>query len=264
MTEPTRKKSPRAPSLSLGEAIERVTKIYKAEGRHPAPLEVTAKHLGYSSARHGAALQVFASLKYFGLVERPKDGQLAVTREFEIFIHTPDDREKAAILINWLKTPPVFSELLEKYKDRLPSDGNIKFDLITRGFLPSTAEACASVFRRSVQDAQYFDTTPIAAIDELDKDNLSNSKTDIDDQKKSTANSPEIARASSKLSLTNSAAPIGTLPDVDRIPIRLAGGRRAIIEIPTPFFSADKKRLKAHIDLLLTDDDEISNELENE
>jgi hypothetical protein len=43
---------------------------------------------------------------------------------------------------------------------------------------------------------------------------------------------------------------------IDRIPIRLAGGRRAWIEIPSPFFSADRERLKKHIDLLLTDDED--------
>ena len=43
----------------------------------------------------------------------------------------------------------------------------------------------------------------------------------------------------------------------DRIPVRLSGNRRAWLVIPEPFFEADKKRLKAQIDLLLTEDDEI-------
>ncbi|MNR68298.1 hypothetical protein D3C85_1927750 [compost metagenome] len=42
----------------------------------------------------------------------------------------------------------------------------------------------------------------------------------------------------------------------DRIPVRLSGGRRAWLVIPQVFFEADKKRLKAQIDLLLTEDDE--------
>ena len=42
----------------------------------------------------------------------------------------------------------------------------------------------------------------------------------------------------------------------DRIPVRLAGGRRAWLEIPTPFYAADKLRLKAQIDLLLTEEEE--------
>jgi hypothetical protein len=52
-----------------------------------------------------------------------------------------------------------------------------------------------------------------------------------------------------------------TSNDVDRIPVRLAGGRRAWIEIPMPFYEADKDRLKKQIDLLLTNDDEDDDSL---
>lgn len=44
--------------------------------------------------------------------------------------------------------------------------------------------------------------------------------------------------------------------ELDRIPVRLTGGRRAWLVIPTPFYSADKSRLKAQIDLLLTAEEE--------
>jgi hypothetical protein len=43
----------------------------------------------------------------------------------------------------------------------------------------------------------------------------------------------------------------------DRIPVRLAGGRRAWLLIPHEFREADKTRLKAQIDLLLTEDEEL-------
>jgi hypothetical protein len=47
------------------------------------------------------------------------------------------------------------------------------------------------------------------------------------------------------------------LPDdgTDKIPVRLSGGRRAWLIIPTPFFESDKARLKAQIDLLLSEDE---------
>lgn len=41
----------------------------------------------------------------------------------------------------------------------------------------------------------------------------------------------------------------------DRIPVRLQGGRRAWLWIPTVFYESDKQRLKAQIDLLLTEDE---------
>jgi hypothetical protein len=42
--------------------------------------------------------------------------------------------------------------------------------------------------------------------------------------------------------------------DTDKIPVRLSEGRKAWLVIPTPFYEADKLRLKAQIDLLLTED----------
>ena len=40
--------------------------------------------------------------------------------------------------------------------------------------------------------------------------------------------------------------------DSDCLPVRLTGGRRAWLVIPQQFFEADKARLRAQIDLLLT------------
>jgi hypothetical protein len=42
--------------------------------------------------------------------------------------------------------------------------------------------------------------------------------------------------------------------EVDRIPVRLSKGRKAWLIIPTPFYEADKARLKAQIDFLLTEE----------
>ena len=47
--------------------------------------------------------------------------------------------------------------------------------------------------------------------------------------------------------------------DRDRIPVRLDSKRRAWLEIPAPFYEKDKMRLKAQIDLLITDDDDFVN-----
>jgi len=45
-----------------------------------------------------------------------------------------------------------------------------------------------------------------------------------------------------------------SVDDTDKIPVRLSEGRKAWLVIPTPFYEADKLRLKAQIDLLLTED----------
>lgn len=68
----------------------------------------------------------------------------------------------------------------------------------------------------------------------------------------------ESAPASVARNVTSSAplVPKDVNDEGDQIPVRLPGGRRAWLIIPTPFFDADKARLKAQIDLLLTQDEE--------
>src|SRR5688572_15649009 len=126
MEDIPRKKSPRAPSLPLNEAIEGAIKVYEKEHRHAAPVEAVARHLGYKSANNGAALKTMASIRYFGLLDRPSDGQLAAAKDVETYQYAPEDMRRELVL-RWLKTPQIFSDLLEKFQDALPSDETLKF-----------------------------------------------------------------------------------------------------------------------------------------
>lgn len=235
----TRKRSPRAPSISLKDAIERAEKIYSAEGKNPAPVDVVAKHLGYSSSGNGAAATVFASLGYFGIVERPKDGYMVVTKDFESYKFTPEELLRKQIAVKWLKTPSVFSDLLDKYPGGLPSEATLKFDLITRGFTESTAGECLDAFLESVQFTDYYRAVEKLLLDETKT--LSVSAGDMVENAKGQV-TPKVD--------------IQALDGNDRIPVRLAGGRRAWLEIPQPFYDADKERVIAQIKLLLTDDEQ--------
>lgn len=245
-----RKKSPRAPTLPLNEAIDRVMKAYEKERLHPAPSDVVAQNIGYKGASNGAALSALASLRYYGLLERPRDGLLAVTKDVEAYKFAPDESLKRAFLLNFLRRPALFSDLLEKYATGLPSDANLKYDLIQRGFLPGSAAEVVSVFRRSVEFSGYFDgSEPDLAIKTVDS---------------SSAVHEPVAEVRADVAAREPMHELRAVqpPELpgegehDRIPVRLPGARRAWLVIPTPFFAADKQRLKAQIDLLLTQDEE--------
>jgi len=250
---PPRKKSPRAPSMPLDEAIDRVQKVYDRDRLHAAPTEVVAQHLGYKGASNGAALAVLASVRYFGLMERLREGFLAVTKDFEHFKFAPDESQRRSLLVGFLRKPPLYAELLDKYHDGLPSDVNLRFELIQRGFSPVSAEAALVAFRRSVDFADYFagdniaNTPAIVVADGADAEEVE---------------SQESKPLRSSVSTTSVIATEQLVPSfgadegMDKIPVRLPGGRRAWLVIPTPFFGADKVRLKAQIDLLLTQDEE--------
>lgn len=250
-----RKKSPRAPSVALGDAIERVLKIYKQENRHATPPDVLAQHLGYKGANNGSFVGTMATLGYYGLVERTKDGQYAVSKSVESYQYAPEESIRRKLLIDWLKTPAVFAGLLEKYGDRLPSDGNIKYDLIQRGFAPQAAEACVNVFRRSVEYVDYFDTS---AIETTPVEPVRAEVVEVSDvEQPPGANTDAASDRSRDQSSVPRPVPASNYDAVegDRIPVRLAGGRRAWIEVPSPFYQADKRRLISQIELLLADDE---------
>jgi hypothetical protein len=245
MSEVLRKKSPRAPSIPLDEAIERTLRVYEKEKRHPTPTEVVAQDIGYKSANNGAALAVLASLRYYGLLERPEDGKLSVSKDVENYQYSPDEKTKRVLLLKWLRTPQVFADLLDRYPGGLPSDANLRFDLINRGFSPPAAESVISVFRRSAG---------FANLDEAQEERTSTVESELPEVAPAPSDfAPSAAVASRTIASSISQS---NLPDdgTDKIPVRLSGGRRAWLIIPTPFYESDKARLKAQIDLLLCED----------
>jgi hypothetical protein len=250
-----RKKSPRAPSLPLNEALDRALKVYDQERLHPAPTDVVAQALGYKSANNGSALTVIASLRYFGLLERPKDGFLSVNKSVEAYKFAPDENVRKSLLHEFLKCPPLYQELLEKYSASLPSEANLKFELIQKGFLPQTSQPILSAFLQSVAFVGYYDqkiemnsesdTSKVDSVSESESKQKERQNTDYPKNQYNAISGPD----------RGSIAQIDT-SRIDQIPIRLPGGRKAWITIPSPFYVADKARLKAQIDLLLSDDEQ--------
>lgn len=259
-----RKRSPRAPLISLREAVERASKVYEKEGKHPASADIVAQHLGYKSAENGAAKQALAALGYYGLMVRPSEGMLAVSKSFEEYKFAPTDELRAKILQKWLLTPSTFAELREKFQDRLPSDASLKFELIQKGFNPATADECRAAF---VESLQYVNGLMQAAIPKLggaegevvntgNEGNEGNDSTAIE-AKGELAVSEVMGRYSEPSSRMAEQQPAMAADEGgDRIPVRLTNGRRAWLVIPSPFYAADKRRLISQIELLLADDEE--------
>jgi hypothetical protein len=245
MVDPIRKKSPRAPSIGLEEALERALHAYDKERLHPAPADVIAQDIGYKGANSGTALQALASLRYFGLLERPRDGILAVSKDVESYKFAPHEVHRRELLVRFLRSPPLFAELLNKYSTGLPSDANLKHELIIqKGFTPAAADIALRAFKQSVQFARFFDKVddpvPEDSDNEVARDEIAQ---------------PVVAeRATNPKGQEPSS--VEPAADLDRIPVRLPGNRRAWLLIPVPFYESDKARLKAQIDLLLTEENE--------
>lgn len=255
-TEEPRKKSPRAPSISLDDALERTLKIYEKERLHAAPADVVAQHMGYKNASSGVALSALASLRYYGLIERPREGSFSVSKQVEAYKYAPNDSLKRSLLVRFLSTPPLFAELLDRYQSGLPSDGSLRYELIQRGFLPGSAESVVGVFKKSVAFVQPFDYSQDADAEAQ----LTTEEEPAIERTPVSVDQPPLQHYAPRPSTPSVAAAeyVGPVDEggYDRIPIRLSGGRRAWLVIPAVFYEADKLRLKAQIDLQLTQEDE--------
>lgn len=246
-----RKKSPRAPSLALEVALERALRVYDVARLHSAPLDTVAQALGFANASTGSAITSLASLRYFGLLERTKDGYLAVTKEVESYKLAFLAEMQLSILQQFLKSPPLYHEILEKYSRGLPSSATLKYDLIQKGFLPQAVDTVLAAFLQSVSFARYFE--------DQSKDIQQDQSPALSENKQG----PEVEGAERKAEIRqNSDAKFSPIQagDMDQIPIRLSGGRKAWIAIPTPFYESDKARIKAQIDVLFADIDEQRSE----
>lgn len=163
-----RKRSPNYPAVGLPEAIERIRAIHDAEHQNPAAPEVMAQHLGYSGI-NGASLKLLSALSKYGLLEKAGDGELQVSdRAIDILFPEGDQRKLA---IEAAATSPVlFSNLREKWPNRLPSDENLRAHLIRRQFAQSAISDVIRTFRETfdlvARESGQYDTDSEKSHDE--------------------------------------------------------------------------------------------------
>lgn len=256
------KKSPRAPSFGLEESLANALKLYAEAQRSYVSSDVAAKILGYSGANNGSAARSLATMKSFGLLLSDNKGDVAIAPEVEEYRYAPNDSHRKDQLKRWLSTPKVYQELLTEYPDSLPSDQVVTYRLIKMGFLPNGAQECLRHFRAAVEFANYYDTFG-RANQELSEHAAKTSAQSRENSEKISETAPipppPLVRAESDSRILqqqrNFAAADTPSNSADRIPVRLSGGRRAWIEVPSPLFTADKQILKNQIDLIMADDE---------
>jgi len=154
-----RVRSPNYPALSLPEAVEKVHMVYRSQHTHGAPREVVVKGMGYAGLNGASATAVSALMKY-GLLDRSGD-ELKVSSRAMCIIAPHSQEEKAEALRDAAFSPPLFSELAEKFPDRMPSDEVLKNYLIRKGFatgaLPSVISAYKETSEMVERDAAPYD-----------------------------------------------------------------------------------------------------------
>lgn len=229
-------RSPSYPGLDLQAALEKARQLYQHEKQHPAAVETILEHWGYA-ARSGAGLVAVAALKKFGLLEdqgRGDDRKAKLTERALDIIH--DDREgsqerREAIRAAALE-PKIHRELFESYKGKLPSDKNLRFNLLReRGFTESGADEFIRELRATFGFAGLSESDSLSEPQE-DKNPLGDS---------------EAAMSAAETPVTGARETGETVKDFT-FTITLYGGRLATVKAPVPMTKRNLERLKRMIE----------------
>jgi hypothetical protein len=148
----TKDRSPNFPFISLERALERAGQLYEKEKRSATPFKVAAEHWRYSPTSSGA-LQTAAALKQYGLLVDEGSGKDRRVKLTEMALRILLDKREDSTEREHLKrqaalTPPIATEINQKYPEELPSDGTLHhFLVLDRGFNPDNAKNVVKVLK---------------------------------------------------------------------------------------------------------------------
>lgn len=184
----TQKKATRGvsyPFIGLEEAVEKARMFHKEERKSAAPVASAMRHFGYAESS-GVGRQTVSALLQFGLLEdegRKEDRQVKLTdNALTIVLDLPDSPARVSALQQCVRTPKLYTAILSKWPDDLPSDHTLGFYLQKEfDFNPKTLHDFISDFRSSLAYAKLGSGT------KLETPKSGDEKTDADTQQ-----SPEI------------------------------------------------------------------------
>jgi len=142
-------RSPNCPQIPFSTAIEKGRRVYEKEHTHPAVKLVVAQDLGYKGLS-GPSLAMLGALRQYGILEGTGDA-LKVSKDALAYYEMDDGPEREAAVNRMVFAPSLFSELRELYPDQLPSDGNLRHALITKGFSSDAAEDVIKVYKENLK-----------------------------------------------------------------------------------------------------------------
>lgn len=145
-------RSPNYPAIDLESALNALKAAYEADGRSKMARSVLAHHLGYTSL-NGRALAKIGAIRAYGFIEGRED-ELRISQDAIICIEAPDGSpELAEAILRCANNPPIFKEITSEYPG-LPSEQNLRFFLIKKGFSPDAAAKAAKNYLSTMRFAE--------------------------------------------------------------------------------------------------------------
>ena len=165
-----RVRSPNFPAIDLQEAIKRAKEFYNQEDRHPANIEVASRHWGYKNFNSGGAM-VIAALISFDLMESEGVGsnrriKLSPLGLRIVLDSRPISEERTEGLQKAALTPKIHQELWKLWGKSLPSQENMQFHLLTRGFNKGTVDKFIEGYKNTLAFASLLEDGIISPVNE--------------------------------------------------------------------------------------------------
>jgi hypothetical protein len=142
-----RLRSPNYPALSLPEAINRATALYRSQHTHAAPREVMARGMGYSTL-NGASASAISALHKYGLLERAGD-EMKVSDRMMRILHPQSADERGSAIREAARSVQLFEELDERFPGRMPNDDLLRNYLVRKGFAPAAVSSVILAYRET-------------------------------------------------------------------------------------------------------------------
>ncbi len=142
-----RSRSPDYPSMSLGEAVERVRALHGQIGQNPTSREIVASGMGYRSIS-GASAAAISTLKKYGLLEG-RGEEIRVSGRAMAILHPHSDEERNEALLAAALEPGLFRELSEKFTTEPLNDELLKNYLLRNGFTLKAVSSVTSAYKET-------------------------------------------------------------------------------------------------------------------
>jgi hypothetical protein len=134
-----RTRSPNYPSISLGEAIDAIRKVYAKERRGKFPRLALAAHIGYTSI-NGRSLAKIGAIRAYGLIDGREDA-LTISGTALAILEAPEGSpDNMAAYRSAFMKPTLFSRIHEEYGDEHPSPQTFRWWLTQQHYIGDAAD----------------------------------------------------------------------------------------------------------------------------
>lgn len=255
---PKRVRSPNFPFIDLKTAIRRAQEFYDREKRNAANVLVAGKHWGYGS-RSSTIQQIVAALVAFGLLQDSgsKESRMVQLTELalRILLSTPGSPRHVAAVQEAALKPGIYRRLAHKYPRGLPSDENLRHELLFE-WDPRFNESAVDGFIVNLQST--LDLARLPETDDISEDESGTEGSDEDKPSLDGQDGPPSDRAGeetkgagqpSGLSRTNVLLDRGKAAGVKRDIFSLDEGE-VVFEWPSPLSSGSLDDLTDWLELV--------------